>query len=316
MGRYLVRRLLQSIPLLLGITAVSFLLIRLAPGGPVMAFEDPRMSLEDRQRIEHLLGLDAPLPVQYLNWLLAMLRLDLGRSYFTHQPVSGMIAGRLGATLELTLSSLVLALVIGVPIGLISGLRRGTTFDRLARLLTVAAHAAPAWWLGLLAIILLAGRWHLAPSGGRFTLGAEFSLSDSLAHLVLPALVLATGGWVAVGRFLRTQTLEVIRQEFVRAAAAKGLAPAQVTVRHILPNALLPLATILGGSLPALFSGAALVEVVFAWPGIGQMTLDAALRHDYPVMLGVLTMVSVLVVLGNLLADISYGFLDPRVRYG
>lgn len=315
MWRYLLRRLLQSIPLLLGISAISFFLVHLAPGGPIAAYENPRMGAADRQRLEHLLGLDRPLPVQYLYWLLALARGDLGRSYFSHEPVLSLILARLGATLELTLTALALALAIGLPLGLLAGLRRGSTFDRVARVITVATHAVPSWWLGLLGIILLAGRWHLLPSGGRSTVGAEFDLADWLYHLALPAFVLATGGWVAVSRFLRTQTLEVLGQEFVRTAAAKGLPPRAVTLRHVLPNALLPLATILGASLPGLFSGAALVEVVFGWPGMGQLTLDAALRRDYPVMFGALTLLSVLVVLGNLLADLSYALLDPRVRY-
>lgn len=316
MVRYLVRRLLQAVPLLLGISIISFVIIRLTPGGPLLAYYDPNQSAEDRERIAHLLGLDQPLPVQYLKWLNAAVQLDLGRSYAEHRPVVTMIAERLPATLTLMGAALLLGVAIGLPAGVVAALRRGSWLDNVIRVLTVAGSAVPQWWLGLILIIVLAANLKLLPSGGMYPLDKPNpDLLDRLRYLVLPATVLATGWWVTIARFTRAAMLDTLGQDFVRTARAKGLAERVVITRHVLRTALVPVVTLLGGSLAALFSGAALTETVFSWPGIGTMTLQAALKRDYPLLLGVLMITSVLIILGNLIADVVYGLLDPRVRY-
>jgi peptide/nickel transport system permease protein len=313
---YLIRRVLQSVPLFFGVSLLAFFIIRLTPGGPLMAYEDPRQTPEDRRRLEQALGLDQPLPVQYLKWLNAAVQLDLGRSYIQHRPVVEMIAERLPATMLLIGTSMVLGIAIGIPAGVLAAMRRGSVFDNAIRVLTVVGSAVPHWWLGLLLIVVLAANLHLLPSGGMYPLNKpDPDLWDRLRHLILPASVLATGWWVGLCRFVRSQTLDVLGQDHVRTAWAKGLTPGRVALRHVLRNALIPVVTIMGGSLAALFGGAALTENIFSWPGIGTMTLAAATNRDYPVILGVLMIGSGLVIVGNLLADLTYGLVDPRVRY-
>jgi peptide/nickel transport system permease protein len=316
MTRYLIRRILQSIPLLIGVSIISFAIIHATPGGPMMAYEDPRQTAADRQRLEEALGLNQPLPVQYLKWMNGVVQGDLGRSYFEHRPVTEMVAERLPATLTLMGAAMLLGLLVGIPAGVYAAVHRGGWFDNVVRVLTVAGIAVPSWWLGLILIIVLSANLRIFPSGGMYPLDKpDPDLLDRLRYLFLPATVLATGWWVGLARFLRSETLEVLGQDFVRTARAKGLREASVLARHVLRNALMPVVTIMGGSLTTLFSGAALIEAVFSWPGIGTMTLNAALKRDYPVILGVLMIASLLIIIGNLLADLTYGVVDPRVRY-
>lgn len=315
MTPFVVRRSLQAAPLLLLISMMSFALISLTPGGLMANYEDPTMTAEDVYRLEESLGMHEPIPVRYVKWLGTLARGDFGRSFSTREPVLRMIADRLPATLELTCLALILGLAVGIPLGLLSALRPGTLIDALVRVLSVAGSAVPHWWLGLLGIVVFAGVLHVLPSGGRFTLGRGFDLLDHLRYLVLPVAVLSTGPIVAFSRFVRTEVRDVLGAEFVRTAHAKGL-PLQYVLRgHVLRNALIPVVTILGLSLPGLFSGAALTEIVFSWPGLGQMALTMAIKRDVPVLMGLLMISSTLVVLGNLLADLAYGMVDPRVKY-
>jgi peptide/nickel transport system permease protein len=295
---------------------VSFTVIRLAPGGLMANYEDPQMTPEDVRRLETMLGIHEPLPVQYGKWLTAVLRGDLGRSHSTREPVAQMILDRLPATLELTVLSLLLGLLVGVPMGTLSALRPGSWVDNVVRVVSVAGSAVPHWWLGLLAIVLFAGILQVLPSGGRFSLDRQgFDLADHLRHLILPVAILSTGPIVAFSRFVRSEVLDVLGNDYVRTARAKGLAARTVLRGHVLRNALIPVVTILGMSLPGLFSGAALTEIVFSWPGLGQMALGMAIKRDLPVLMGLLMMSSFLVILGNLLADILYGAVDPRVKH-
>ena len=316
MARYLIRRILQSIPLLIRVSMISIAIIDLAPGGPRMAYEDPRQTAADRLRLEQALGLDQPLPVQYLKWMNGVVQGDLGSSYFEHRPVTEMVAERLPATLTLMGTPMLLGLLVGIPTGVYAAVHRGSWLDNLVRVATVAGSAVPGYWLGLILIIALSVNLKIFPAGGMYPLDKPTpDLLDRLRYLVLPATVLATGWWVVLARFMRSETLEALGQDYVRTARAKGLRERIVLARHVLRNALIPVVTIMGGSLASLFSGAALIEVVFSWPGLGTMTLDAALKRDYPLLLGVLMIASFLIVLGNLLADLAYGFVDPRVKY-
>jgi peptide/nickel transport system permease protein len=316
MGKYATRRLLQAIPTLLGVTIIGFMIIHIAPGDPVQffAYGIPNMTAADISMLRHQYGLDQPLMVQYLNWFVQLVQLDLGRSFVTHQSVKSAIGERLLATLLLTGSALLFGTLVGVFLGVVAGLRSGGAIDSVVRVFAVAGNAIPGFWLGLMVILLFSVHWHIVPSGSMYTIGLTgFHLEDRLWHLAAPMLVLSLGSIAVVSRFMRTQTLEVVNQDYVRTARTKGLAPRQVTTAHVLRNALLPLVTILGGSLPGLFSGAVIVEYIFSWPGMGRMAVDAAFQRDYPILMGLLFFLASLVILGNLLSDVAYGVVDPRI---
>ena len=318
MTRYIVRRLLFSIPTVLGITVASFLLIHIAPGDPVevLVFGASGLSAEDIAGLRSQLGLDRPMPIQYLDWLGKLMRFDLGASFFTHEPVTTMVFKRIGNTLELTMTSLVLSLLIGIPLGVIAALRAGTLWDHLSRILAVAGSAIPQFWLGLICILLFSLWLRVLPSGGMYTLSTGGTdLIDRVKHLVLPALVLSTTSIAIFSRFMRAEILETLRQDYVRTAHAKGLSRSIVLTRHVAKNALIPIITLLGGSLERLFGGAVVIETIFSWPGMGRMGFDAAIQRDYPVLMGLIVISSALVVIGYLIADIAYAWIDPRIKY-
>ena len=322
MTRYLVRRLLQTIPVLFIISIIQFSLVNAAPGGPLKAYMlDPNVSQEDIKRLEHEYGLDQPLPIQYLVWMSNILRGDFGRSYFTHRPVMEAVMERLPATIWLGLAATIISYSVGIPLGVYAGLHRGGKIDHLIRFFTSILNAVPHWWLGLVIIILLANiklatGVMLLPIAGVKTLGKEeFDPLDYLWHLALPAFMLGTGGWVTFGRYMRSETLEVLGQDFVRTAYAKGLAERVVVFRHVLRNALIPVVTISAGIFVGLVSGAAIYEQVFSWPGMGRLLLEATLKKDYPISIGVVFIFTILAVLGRLMSDLMYGWVDPRIRY-
>lgn len=322
MTRYLVRRVLQTIPVLFLISVIQFGLISAAPGGPLKVYLfNPDISPEDIARLERQLGLDQPVPVQYVKWMGSILQGDFGRSYFTHEPVLASVLDRLPATLELGIAATLISYLIGIPLGVYAGLHRGGRIDHVIRFSTSILNAVPHWWLGLIIIVLIANvkvatGFQLLPIAGLKTLGKEgFDPFDYLSHLILPALMLGTGGWVTFGRYMRSETLEVLGQDFVRTARAKGLAERVVTFRHVLSNALIPVVTISAGLFVGLVSGAAIYEQVFSWPGMGRLLLEATLKKDYPISIGVLFIFSILAVLGRLISDIAYGWVDPRIRY-
>ena len=317
MTAYGIRRLVQAIPTLLGATVLGFALIHLAPGDPIQfyAAQSGGMTNEDIDRLRHLYGLDQPLVLQYINWLAQLVRLDLGVSFGSHQPVLQSIVSRIPATLTLTVTALVMSTLLGVGIGVLAGLKRGGALDTLTRLLAVIGHAVPTFWFGLVFILVFAVNWRIFPSGNIASLGAaDFDLGDRLWHLFPPALVLSLSGLATISRFARTQTLEVIGQDYIRTARAKGVSERAITLRHVLRNSLIPVVTILGGSLPGLFGGSVVVESVFSWPGIGRMAVDAAFSRDYPILMGLLLMLAMLVTVGNLLTDLAYGVIDPRIK--
>lgn len=314
MGRYVIRRSIQSIFILWTVSIISFGLIHLSPGGPVQFMEDPRLTRAHKEELEHQLGLDQPLPVQYLRWLWGVVRLDFGKSYVSRRPVIKMIAERIPASVQLSGAGLILGLLGGIPLGIYSALRRGSWFDNVTRVLTVVGNAVPHWWLGLILIIVFSSTIRIFPSGGMYTIGRG-DLLDRLWHLILPAIIVATGGWITYLRFMRYEVLEVIRQDYVRTAQAKGLPWSIVMQRHVLRNAILPIVTMMGGILTIVISGAVLFETVFSWPGMGRMAVNAVFKRDYPLLMALNIISSFLVILGNLLVDIAYGFVDPRVKY-
>jgi len=316
MGRYIVRRLAHAIPTLLGITVIAYTLMRLAPGDPLLVFEDSRgVTAEQLAALREAYGFDRPLPIQYLDWLGRAIRLDFGRSFQTHLPARDVILERVPATLELTLAALLVGLCVGVPAGLWAAVHRGRWPDHVIRVVSVMGDAVPHFWLGLIALAILAVQLRWLPAGGIVTLGAStWDLGDRLRHLVLPGIVLGTGSLAVFARYMRTEVLDVLGLDYVRTARAKGLPESHVLYRHALRNALIPVATVVGGSLPALLAGAATTEYVFSWPGMGRLAVDAAGSRDYPVVMGLVLIAAVLILVGNLLSDILYGLIDPRIQ--
>jgi peptide/nickel transport system permease protein len=316
-GRFVLRRLIQAIPTLLGITLVSFVVLRLAPGDPVsiMVAGSQNLSPDDLARMRAAYGLDQPLPIQYVDWLRRLLVGDFGQSFIYHRPVLEMIGAALPNTLLLGALALLLAVVIGVPMGVLAARHRGSWIDQLIRVVAVAGHAIPDFWFGLLFILVLSVQFRLFPVGGMLTIGKDnLDLGDRLSHLVGPVLTLSLANIANLSRYTRTETLEVLQQDYVRTARAKGLRESGVLFVHTLRNALLPLVTALGNSIAFLLSGAVIVENVFAWPGMGRMAYDAARSKDYPIVMGVVVIASVLLLISYLLRDLAYGAVDPRVR--
>lgn len=316
MGTYILRRILQAIPLLIGITMISFLIMNLAPGGPASMQLDPKMTQEDRARTIQHLGLDDPLPVQYVNWLKRVAVGDWGKS-FTRRGVDTMdlIKARLPLTFLLMGVSFLIAVIISVPIGVLSATRQYSVLDYSTTAFAFFGIATPNFWLGLMFIMLFSVTLGWLPAGGVATLNVPFSIVDRILHLILPATVLATADMAATTRYTRASMLEVIRQDYIRTAEAKGLKERVVIFKHALRNALIPVVTIWGLSLPGFFSGALITEKIFSWPGIGTLFIDSVFMRDYPVLMAITTIAAFLVVLGNLLADILYAVLDPRIEY-
>jgi peptide/nickel transport system permease protein len=309
-GAFVVRRLLQSALLVYAIMTLSFFLIHLTPGGPETALiQNPRVSAETLRRMREKFGLDDPLPIRYGKWMLSALELDFGRSYAYSLPVTDVIASRVWPTMQLSALSYAIGL-LGVPMGVYAARRRGQLGDNVVRLITVVGTSVPTWWLGLTIIVILSSTLGWFPNGQ-----GSGGLLDWLRHIIVPAFLLGLGGLVGYSRFVRSEVLEVLGQDYVRTARAKGLAERDVQRAHVLRTALIPVITILGGLLPSLLSGAIIMEGIFNWPGMGRLFLEAALSRDYPLLLGMLLLGTVLTIIGTFLADIGYGLVDPRIRY-
>lgn len=316
MTRYVVRRLIQSVFLVLGATIIAFTIMRAAPGGPsqfIGGEDNPRINPEYRRQLAQSFGLSDPIPMQYAKWLWNVLHLDFGRSFADQRPVMEKIAERIPASFQLALASFVVGL-LGIPLGVYAATHRGRVGDQVARLLTVLGNCVPDWWLGLMALVVLAGTIRVFPLGGQYTIG-NGNLLDRLWHLVLPATIGGTGGWITYSRFVRAELLDTLGQDYVRTAHAKGLAARVVLLRHALRNALMPLATMFGGILGLFLSGSVLYEITFSWPGVGRLTYDAAIQRDYPLLMAMTVIGAYVLNLAFLLSDVAYAWVDPRVRY-
>lgn len=324
MWLYLLKRLGFMIPMLLGITLVSFVVIHLAPGTPteLQTTMNPKASLEAQKRLRELYGLDKPLMVQYGDWLKRLTVLDFGRSFSPdRRPVWDKIKERIGITLGLNLMSLILILVVAIPIGVIAATRAHSWFDKATTLFVFFGFAMPTFWLALLLIMLFGVYLDWLPISGLTSLGfSQLSwvgkLQDLGAHVTLPVLVAAFGGLAGMSRYMRGNMLEVIRQDYITTARAKGLPERVVIFKHALRNALLPVVTILGLSVPGLIGGSVIFESIFAIPGMGQLFYGAVMARDYPLVMGELVIGAVLTLMGNMLADVSYALVDPRIRTG
>jgi peptide/nickel transport system permease protein len=320
-GQYILRRLLQAIPLLFLISLIAFMLIRLSGDPMSMYGQSSALTAEDRDRIIKQHGWDQPKPVQYLYWLRDVLRGDLGSSLYTYQPVTQMIWEKLPNTLILMGTVFLITLLVAIPLAILCALHQYSILDYVITGISFFAFALPTFWLGLVCIMLFAVKfkeWGLPylPAGGMYDLAEGPSLPGLLKHLVLPAFVLSIVSMASYIRYLRASMLEVLHDDYVRTARAKGLPEAVVTWRHAFRNALIPLVTLITMNIPLIFSGALITEQVFAWPGMGRLFVDHANRGDYPVLMGLVLTVSVLVIIFNLLADIAYAWIDPRIRFG
>jgi peptide/nickel transport system permease protein len=316
MVQYLVRRLLQMIPLLLGISIIMFALIQAAPGGPEAVFFEngrfinPQLVESYRRR----LGLDQPIPIQYVKWLGAALTGDFGYSFSDVRPVRDMIVERLPATLELMLTAFVFAALIAIPLGIFSAVRQYSLLDYLGTGFSFLGIAMPVFWFGLILQLLFSVKLGWLPTSGRETVG-DPTLLDQIKHLILPGIVLSLlyiAGW---SRYMRSSMLGVIRKDYILTARARGLRERSIIWIHAVKNALIPVVSVMALDLAGLFSGAVITETVFAWPGIGRLFIQSTFSRDYPLMMGILMMGSFMVVVFNLIADLVYGWLDPRIVY-
>ncbi|MGQ9585377.1 MAG: ABC transporter permease [Anaerolineae bacterium] len=310
---YLVQRVVALVPVLLVVGAVAFLIVHFIPGNPAAVMLGPEATPEDIQRLTTQLGLDQPLAVQFVRWMWNAVRGDFGESIFVKRPVPEAIAARIEPSLLLATMSQLLSLLVAIPAGMTAALRRGTLIDRLLMGFSVGGLSIPSFWLGLLLILLFSVRLRWLPVAGYVPLAEGWK--DTLRYLVLPASTLALVNAALISRMTRAAVLDVIRQDYVRTARAKGLPERVVILRHVLRSALVPLITVIGLSFGGLFSGAIIVESVFGIPGLGQMVWGAVFQRDYPVIQGVLVFIALIYVIINLLVDLAYVWADPRVRF-
>lgn len=318
---YIFKRLLLMIPILFGITLISFGVIHLAPGGPVEVETEMAMkaSAEARERLIRLYGLDRPVHVQYLDWLGRFLKMDFGTSFVDGKKVVDKIKERIPITLTINVLSLLLIMSIAIPIGVLSATRQYSLFDKLTTVFVFVGFSTPTFWLALIMMIIFGVTLGWLPISGIQSIDVSGMtklerLMDWAKHLILPVGLSAFGGIAGLSRYSRSSMLEVIRQDYIRTARAKGLKESDVIVHHALRNALMPVVTILGLSVPGLIGGSVIFETIFAIPGMGQLFYASAMARDYPTIMGILVIGAVLTLIGNLIADISYALVDPRIR--
>ena len=322
MLRYIATRLIFMVPLLVGITIICFSVMHLAPGSPtdLQTQMNPRASAEAQVRLRTMYDLDKPLYQQYWIWVKKLAVLDLGQSFSTdHRPVADKILERLPITILLNVLSLILILAIAIPIGVLSAVHQNSLFDKLTSIFVFIGFAIPTFWLALLLMIFFGVQLGWLPISGIRSLNYEYlpagaAFWDLVQHLILPVLLSAFGGLAGLSRYMRSNMLEVIRQDYIMTARAKGLSERAVIYKHALRNALLPVITILGLSIPGLIGGSVIFETIFAIPGMGQLFYMSVMARDYPVVMGILFIGAVLTLIGNLIADVSYAVADPRIR--
>lgn len=323
MRYYIIRRILTLIPLYFGITIITFLIIHLAPGKPsdLEAQMRPGMAIA-AERLEKIYGLDKPLHIQYWNWLKKMVMLDFGHSFKDSQPVLDKIMATLPNTIILNIAALFLIYLFAVPIGILSAVKQYSIFDKASTVFVFIGMAIPSFWLALLLIMVFSVKLGWLPISGMHSLIMNYQTApfwdkvwDLASHAILPVFVLAFAGLAWLSRYTRSSMLEIIRQDYITTARAKGLSEGKVIYKHALRNALLPIVTIFGLSLPGLIGGSVIVETIFAWPGMGRLAYQAVLARDYPLIMGTSVFSVFLLLFGNLLADIMYGIVDPRIKY-
>jgi peptide/nickel transport system permease protein len=314
-SRYILRRILLLIPVLFGVSLIVFMVMHLSPGDPAVVMLGPTASEADVQQIRQQLGLDRPLYVQYGRWIGNVVQGDFGRSITMRREVLPEILTRFKATLILTAASLGISTILGVGIGVISAVKQYSWFDRGSMLLALLGVSMPVFWLGIMLMVVFSLHLGWLPAGGMYSAGVDRALGDLLRHLVLPAFTLAAASVALVARITRSMMLEVIRQDYIRTARAKGLTETVTIVRHALKNALIPVVTVLGLQTGYLLGGAILTETVFSWPGLGLLMVQSITARDFPVVQGGVLLIALTFVLVNLFVDVLYAYLDPRIRY-
>jgi peptide/nickel transport system permease protein len=314
MTRYIVRRILIMIPLLLGLSLFVFVLIHLAPGDPTLFYLPPEKAADPAIRFKVMarLGLDQPVHIQYIHWLGSAVQGDFGFAYGYGESVLKLIGSHVPATAQLQLAALLLALIFAIPIGIVSAIRQYSLLDNTVTVFAFFGLSMPNFWFALLLMFLFALKWSLLPAVGA---GMDKPFLQRLKYFIMPSVVLAFNYMATYVRFMRSSMLEVIRQDYITTAHAKGLKESTVLFRHALKNAILPVITVVGMSVPRLLGGSIIIESVFAWPGIGRLGYDAVLRRDYPTIMGLTMLTATFVMLVNLVVDILYSFADPRIVY-
>jgi peptide/nickel transport system permease protein len=321
MKRYFLRRLIQMVVVLIGISIISFLIMHLAPGDPVDIMAERNATPEQKAHIRELYGLNEPLPVQYFNWVGRVLKGDLGTSFVTGRPVLEMILERLPATLILNFWAMIVIYLIAIPVGMISALKQYSWFDHVVTTVAFFGRALPQFWFALMLIYFVGLRFSGVQISGMSTWGVEWGvqpfftvLQDRFSHMILPLIVLAFSGMAGIARYMRASMLDVVHQDYVRTARAKGLPEKKVVIGHAFRNALLPIVTLIGFELPILFSGAVIIETIFSWPGIGLLAVNAISQQDYMIVMAFNLLGATMTVIGMFLADILYVVVDPRIK--
>ncbi len=313
MVKMILKRLAQSIPMIITISIVSFLLIRVAPGDPVRALVTPESSFEDIERIREAMGLNDNYLVQYARWAKAVLQGDFGYSFSNHRPVLEQIVERLPQTLGLMVSALIISLVIGTIIGIISAMNNGGIFDKIFTFLSYVGISIPSFWFAMILIHILSLKLGWLPSIGMRTLGVN-TTADLIKHSIMPVLTLSISDTATISRYVRARVVSELKEDYVMTEKAQGFSKADLFFKSILKNSLLPIITILGMGLPRLVSGAFITESIFGWPGLGQLGMNAIFKYDYPLIMATTMFASLLLIFGNLLSDILYMIIDPRIK--
>ncbi|WP_312694316.1 ABC transporter permease [Caproiciproducens sp.] len=333
MFKYIIKRILMLIPVLLGVSVIVFLIMRVFSPDPAPIVLGQHATVEAAEAWRAANGLNAPLYIQFFNFIKGAVTGDLGTSYYTKTPVTTEIFSRFPATIELAIAAIIFASLFGIIIGVISAVKKNSFFDHAGMVLALIGVSMPIFWLGILLIILFAGVWHILPSGGRIdpllqpvvssgfylydtlSIGDTEAFTDAVKHLILPALALGMYSMAIITRMTRSSMLETMNQDYIRTARAKGVSERRVVTHHALRNAMIPVTTVIGLQLGSLLGGAVLTETVFSWPGIGNYTVECILKSDFPVVQGVVLLIACIFVLINLVVDVIYAFIDPRIKF-
>lgn len=315
MGKFLLKRIVQTIPVVILVSIFSFLIIHLAPGDPMNMYVKPEMTEQEIDELRQELGLDGSVVQQYLGWVKNVLQGNMGNSLINHQPVARQIAEKLPATIGLMGISLILSLVISIPLGLLSGLKKNKLTDHIISLFSYIGISIPAFWFALMMIVVFSLKLRLLPSNGMRTVGVD-TLWDLIKHVIMPSLVLSLGNTAVFTRYIRSNTITQLEEDYVLTAKAKGARRYRILICHVLKNCLLPVITIAGMNLASLVTGSFIIESIFGWPGMGTLGMSAINSRDYPMIMGFTMLSCIILILGNFIADLLYGIADPRVKQG
>lgn len=314
MKEKVIKRLVNIIPMLFFISIISFILMQMAPGDPLQAYITPQMSPDDIERIRQSMGLDQPVIVQYFKWLINALQGNLGYSMVNHRPVIQVILEKIPNTLIITLTALIMSILIAIPVGLYAGYKKNSIIDNILNVASYIGISIPSFWLAMILIYIFSVKLGLLPSVGMRTAGVDTTI-DLVKHMVMPVIVLSYYNICVFTRYIRSSTIGQLREDYVLTQRAYGATIKEILFKHILKNTLLPVITILAMSLPQLVTGAFITETIFGWPGMGQLGVNAIFGYDYPVVMGITMISSLILILGNLLADILYQLIDPRIKH-